>query len=657
MAVLRRLALALLIVAALSAVLLWTDRPASRGGGGQRKIVAVVIHSSIQAMLDGRDGAIEQLAARGWREGENLEIRRSNAEGDLAVLGQIAAQIASGDADLLMTFSTPAVQSVFRANRERKPHVFGLVADPLSAGLDIDANDLAKHPAWITGIGTRPPIERLFAMVKQASPGLKRLGTIWNPAEKNAEVMFKAGQKVAADAGFELLDANASSSADVRTAADSLVARGVEAIWVLPDLTVLNAISSVVAAGSRHGVPVVSSIPGGEPQGVALSLGADYVALGRETGEIAARVLSGTSPGEIPVSFRAPEVLGLSLETFPQNWTLDPAWERDAQELVGRDGKLVRTMPNAPPSVPVRPAGKIPTVRIATWADTPVTEDSIRGVREGLREAGLEEEKTVKVDLKSAQLDVGTLNSIMADSADRPPDVLVVITTPALQAAIARLDSTPIVFTAIASPIQAGAGTSRTDHLPNVTGISSELDAPRMAEIVRKVLPQAKSVATIVNPSEVNSTYFRDLLAEAMGKVGIEVRSFAADRPADVSVAADTMASSGIDAIVQISDSLSGSAFPAIAAAAKRANVPLFGFNSDQAERGCVLVVARDFVDMGREAGTLAKRILDGADPATIPFQEPIGSRLIVNEEVAKALGITIPAEVLSEADRRIPTP
>jgi ABC-type uncharacterized transport system substrate-binding protein len=314
-------------------------------------------------------------------------------------------------------------------------------------------------------------------------------------------------------------------------------------------------------------------------------------------------------------------------------------------------------MPNAPPSVPVRPAGKIPTVRIATWADTPVTEDSIRGVQEGLREAGLEEGKTVLVDLKSAQLDVGTLNSIMADSADRPPDVLVTITTPALQAAIARLDSTPIVFTAIASPIAAGAGTSRTDHLPNVTGVSSELDAPRMAAIVRRVLPNARSVATIVNPSEVNSTYFRDLLSEAMGKVGIEVRSFPADRPADVSVAADTMASSGVDAIVQISDSLSGSAFPAIATAARRSGVPLFAFNSDQAETGAMLVVARDFRDMGREAGKLVKRILDGEDPARIPFLEPIGSRLVVNETVAAGLGIAIPADVLAEADRRITGP
>jgi len=658
MAVLRRLALALLIVAALSAVLLWTDRPSSRtGGGGPRKVVAVVIHSSVQAMLDGRDGAIAQLAERGWREGENLEIRRSNAEGDLAVLGQIAAQVASGDADLLLTFSTPAVQAVSRANRERKPHVFGLVADPLTAGLDIDPNDLARHPAWLTGIGTRPPIERLFAMVRKASPGLKRLGTIWNPAEKNAEVMFKAGRKAAAEAGLELLDANASSSADVRTAADSLVARGVEAIWILPDLTVLNAVSSVVAAGSRHGVPVISSIPGGESQGVALALGADYVAPGRETGGIAARVLSGTGPGEIPVSFSAPEVLGLNLATFPPGWTLDPAWERDAQELVGRDGKVARTMPDAPPVAPVRPAGRIPTVRIVTWADTPVTEDSIRGVREGLREAGLEEGSSVTVDLKSAQLDIATLNSIMADSEDRPPDVLVVITTPALQAAIARIKRTAVVFTAIASPIHAGAGTSMTDHLPNVTGISSELDAPRMAEVLRKVLPRARSVATIVNPSEVNSTYFRDLLAEAMAKVGIEVKSFPADRPADVSVAADTMASSGVDAIVQISDSLSGSAFPAIAAAARRANVPLLAFNSDQAEKGAVLGVARDFFDMGRAAGNLAKRILDGADPATIPFQDPIGSRLVINEDLAATLGIAIPPEVLSEADRRIRTP
>jgi ABC-type uncharacterized transport system substrate-binding protein len=656
MAVLRRLVLALGIVAALSSILLWTDRPASRGDPAARKRLAVIIHSSVQSMLDGRDGALAALAEAGWREGENLEIRRFNPEGDLATLGQVAAQVVSGDADLILTFSTPAVQAVHRANREHKPHVFGLVADPLSAGLEIDPADLAKHPAWITGVGTRPPIEDLFAMVRKAAPGLKRLGTIWNPAEKNAEVMFAAGKKAAAAIGLELIDANASSSADVRTAADSLVARGAEAIWVLPDLTVLNAISAVVAAGSRAGVPVVSSIPGGEGDGVALSLGADYVELGREVGAVAAKVLSSTSPGEIPVSFSAPLVLGMNLARVPPGWTLDPAWERDAQVLFGGDGKAIRRpAARSVASPPARSA--VPTVRIVTWADTPVTEDSIKGVYEGLRESGLEHGTTATIELTSAQLDIATLNSIVADCADRPPSAVVAITTPALQAAIGRLKTVPIVFTAIASPIAAGAGTSRTDHLPNVTGVSSELDAPRMAAIVRKVLPEARSVATIVNPSEVNSTYFRDLLAEAMGPIGIEVRSFAADRPADVSVAADAMAGSGVDAIVQISDSLSGSAFPAIAAAARRSGVPLFAFNSDQAERGAMLVVARDFVDMGREAGKLVKRILDGEDPAKIPFLDPIGSRLVVNETVAAGLGIAIPAEVLAEADRRITGP
>jgi putative ABC transport system substrate-binding protein len=157
-----------------------------------------------------------------------------------------------------------------------------------------------------------------------------------------------------------------------------------------------------------------------------------------------------------------------------------------------------------------------------------------------------------------------------------------------------------------------------------------------------------------MNPSEVNSVYHRDLLVEAMRKVGIEVRSFAADRPADVSVAADAMASSGVDAIVQISDALSASSFPAIATAARRAHRPLFSFLSDHARKGSTLVVSRDYVDLGQQAAAVVVRILDGADPATIPFQDPVGSRLLLNEATARTLGLAIPESILRETDERI---
>lgn len=657
MAVLRRLSLAFLIVAALSAFLLWSDRPASRRAAGPVKRVALVMLASVPTMEAAARGVLDGLAEGGFTVGDNLAIEQSHAEGDLATLNQIAALVTSGDADLVVTLSTPAAQVLHRNNRSRKPHVYGVVADPPSAGLDIDPDDLADHPEWSTGLGTRLPIEDLFAMVRTAAPGLRTLGVAWNPSEKNAEIFLAEGKRAAEALGFTLIDANAASSADVRTAVDSLVARGAEAIWVLPDATTVSAISAIGQGAQLGGVPIVSSVPGLEEHGVALALGGDYRELGRETGRLAARVLAGEDTADIPVGWSKPTLLSLNLAAFPEGWTVDPAWERDADTLVARDGSTVRAAADEPETAlaTVRPrSGRVATIRVVTWADTPLSEESIRGVKLGLEAAGLVDGTTADIEVQSAQLDAATLNTIVADCESRPPDAIVAITTPALQAVIAKVKRTPVVFTGIASPILAGAGTSKTDHLPNVTGVSSEIDVDRMARLVRTILPQAKTVATVMNPSEVNSVYHRDLLVEAMRKVGIEVRSFAADRPADVSVAADAMASSGIDAIVQISDALSASSFPAIATAARRAHLPLFSFLSDHARKGSTLVVSRDYVDLGQQAAAVVVRILDGADPATIPFQDPVGSRLLLNEATARTLGLTIPESILRETDERI---
>jgi ABC-type uncharacterized transport system substrate-binding protein len=657
MAVLRRLSLAFLIVAALSAFLLWSDRPVSRRAPGPTKRVALVMLASVPTMEAAARGVLDGLAEGGFTVGDNLSIEQSHAEGDLATLNQIAALVTSGDADLVVTLSTPAAQVLHRNNRSRKPHVYGVVADPPSAGLDIDPENLADHPEWSTGLGTRLPVEDLFAMVRAAAPGLRTLGVAWNPSEKNAEIFLAEGKRAADALGFTLIDANAPSSADVRTAVDSLVARGAEAIWVLPDATTVSAISAIAQAARLGRVPIVASVPCLEEHGVALALGGDYRELGRDTGRLAARVLAGEDTADIPVGWSKPTLLSLNLAAFPEGWIVDPAWERDADTLVARDGSTVRSPVDAPEAAlaTVRPrSGRGATIRVVTWADTPLSEESIRGVKLGLEAAGLVDGTTASIEVQSAQLDAATLNTIVADCESRPPDAIVAITTPALQAVIAKVKRTPVVFTGIASPILAGAGTSKTDHLPNVTGVSSEIDVDRMARLVRTILPQAKTVATVMNPSEVNSVYHRDLLVEAMRKVGIEVRSFAADRPADVSVAADAMASSGVDAIVQISDALSASSFPAIATAARRAHRPLFSFLSDHARKGSTLVVSRDYVDLGQQAAAVVVRILDGADPATIPFQDPVGSRLLLNEATARTLGLAIPESILRETDERI---
>ncbi|MBC8040448.1 MAG: hypothetical protein H7Y06_07900, partial [Opitutaceae bacterium] len=116
----RSLALGLALIAATSALLLFSDlrsrvkpvgaEPASAPARKMR--VAILQHTSIKNLDDGRDGAIAGMAEQGWREGENLELQRYNAEGDMAVAQTIAKAMVGGQYDLMLTITTTSLQAV-----------------------------------------------------------------------------------------------------------------------------------------------------------------------------------------------------------------------------------------------------------------------------------------------------------------------------------------------------------------------------------------------------------------------------------------------------------------------------------------------------------------------------------------------------------------
>jgi ABC-type uncharacterized transport system substrate-binding protein len=164
----RSLALGLALIAATSALLLFSDlRSRVKPAGTEppvsstRKMrIAVLQHASIKNLDDGRDGALAGLAEQGWKEGENLEIQRYNAEGDMAVAQTIAKAMVGGRYDLMLTITTTSLQAVANANKETKlPHVFGLVTDPYAAGVGINRDNHLDHPAHLAGYGTMQPVE------------------------------------------------------------------------------------------------------------------------------------------------------------------------------------------------------------------------------------------------------------------------------------------------------------------------------------------------------------------------------------------------------------------------------------------------------------------------------------------------------------------
>ncbi len=223
-------------------------------------------------------------------------------------------------------------------------------------------------------------------------------------------------------------------------------------------------------------------------------------------------------------------------------------------------------------------------------------------------------------------------------------------TTPALQASLRRVKNRPIVFALVASGVAAGAGTSATDHLPNVTGAETTINATAMREILAKVAPNVRTVGTVFAPSEANSLHHRNLLVSELSAAGIRVIAAAADRPTEIPEAADSLAAQGVEMIVQISDNASAAGFNSIVRSADRANLPVFAFTTSAMTSGATLSVSLDYTDVGILAARMLDRVLRGESPGDMPFGPPERSVLLVNPARLERFGITLPPELAAAA-------
>ncbi|MEW6367172.1 MAG: ABC transporter substrate-binding protein [Acidobacteriota bacterium] len=288
------------------------------------------------------------------------------------------------------------------------------------------------------------------------------------------------------------------------------------------------------------------------------------------------------------------------------------------------------------------------------YIDSPMSEDAARGFTEGLAASGLKDGTDYRVESFSANGDVVTVNSIIDNAVGKDYDLLMVLSSPTLQAALNKVKQTPIVFTVIADPIAAGAGKSFTDHLPNVTGIATLGDYEGMARIVARLLPSVKTVGTLYAPGEINSVVNKEKLTEYAQQAGISVVATPVNSTADVADAALSLAGRNVGAICQVLSNLTDAAFPTIAQAAQKSRLPLFWFDEKHAAEGPVVTLSRDYVQAGRDAAAVAVRILNGESPAGIPFAQVSKSRLIINRRAANSLGISVPDDLLKQADRVI---
>lgn len=293
---------------------------------------------------------------------------------------------------------------------------------------------------------------------------------------------------------------------------------------------------------------------------------------------------------------------------------------------------------------------------IVKYEDLKQTEDTEKGLLVGLRDVGLVEGEDFELQTRSAQGDIPTVLSLIDATTTDGTDMLLSLQTPTLHAAVKRASKLPIVFMVVANPfVISTVGESDSAHLPNVTGVYTMTTFDRMIEYIKKSLPNVKRVGTLFSTTELNATYYRSQLLAAANKAGIEVESFGVNSRLDVSQAMQALCSKNkLDAICQIEDNLTSSAFPSIVQVANQFKLPVFSFVDGQARAGSALVVAPDYYEAARSAASIISRIIKGESPATIPFQRVSKFSVIANTANAKSVGLTIPQEVLNAADEVI---
>lgn len=280
------------IAAALAALPLMLGACGNKAGdnGGDYKIAIAetITHPSLDASIEGFKAALKDA-------GLKVSYDEKNANGDQGVIASIAGQISSGSYDLVLGVATPMAQGLVQSVANT-PVLFTAVTDPVDAGL---VDSLEKPGANVTGTSDKNPVKEQLELITQIKPDAKNVGVLYNSGEANSVVQVGWVKEEAKKLGLNVEEANATNTAEVQQAAESL---DVDAFYIPTDNTVVSALDSVIQVGEQKKIPVIAAEGDSVAKGCVATYGISYYELGYQTGKMAVKILKdGADPANMPV--------------------------------------------------------------------------------------------------------------------------------------------------------------------------------------------------------------------------------------------------------------------------------------------------------------------------------------------------------------------
>ena len=296
----------------------------------------------------------------------------------------------------------------------------------------------------------------------------------------------------------------------------------------------------------------------------------------------------------------------------------------------------------------------VPAIGFIHSAARPANQNIVAAFARGLKDFGFVDGRTAAIHYRWAEGHYERLRAYADEMVHRGVALIVAGggTAPAEAAKAATL-SIPIVFVSGDDPVQAGLVRSLNQPRGNVTGIAffnSALAAKRL-QLLREILPKARTVAFLVNPESPEAAQETRLVRQAATELNLDITRFDARTLQDLNGCFVRITELHPDALLIASDPFFGSQRQEILALAARANLPCVAGNPEYTAGGGLISYGTSIPESYREAGIYAGRILRGASPSDLPIMQSTKFDLAINLKTARSFGISVPPTLLAQAD------
>ena len=273
-----------------------------------------------------------------------------------------------------------------------------------------------------------------------------------------------------------------------------------------------------------------------------------------------------------------------------------------------------------------------------------------------LKELGWVDGKTIQVSYRDANGDPEKLAAIMRELVDAKVDLIVAACTPEAKAAKNATATIPVVVAATGDPVKSGLVASWARPGGNITGISAswlDLSAKRI-EVLKEAAPTVSRATVLWNPIRGDNAVEVEVMQGAAQKLGMQLQSQQVRDKDEIEVALHAMSQDGTQALTETGDPVMFTYAHHLLDFADKVRVPAIYDNRFFVDAGGLMSYGPNLPTLHRRAADYVDKILKGAKPADLPFEQPSKFELIINMKAAKAIGLKMPQSLLVRADEVI---